>query len=412
MNASPPPSPVRVSPRLRFSAGAQVVSLLFLATILDYVSGPAVSASAFYIFPVGLAGWRFGRKNAALTAVAAAVLNALTIWLAINWHGFTPNLSAHQELIASQSLHAVIYGAVALLAADLRHRQQLLEAETKRVEELRSQMETEMHTARKLQELLFKPPPHHPAVEIGTFLATARILGGDALDVSLSGNRLAVLVADVSGKGSSAALATAVLLGVLENCPTRFESPAQTLTFLNERLMHCLPDSMFITALCLLLDTETGVLTWSSGGHEVPLLFRSSSGANHPAEELTGENGAGNLPLAVFDEAGYEDRRVQLAPGDVLFCYTDGLTDLRLPSGERLGMDRLRGLFERSASLPCVDLIPAMLKEATGQTQGGLSYGILEDDLTMVALRRTETGSVQGIDGAGGEKDDDRQRNS
>jgi serine phosphatase RsbU (regulator of sigma subunit) len=381
LSSAPTSSALPLPQRLKvLKPQAQIALLLLLATLLDHVTGPAVSAAAFYIFPVGLAGWYFGGRIAGLIAALAAVLNAATIWLALAPHGFTP------DLLASQGLHAVVYGVVAFLTTYLRQEKQLLKEERDQVEQLRGQMAEEMHAARTLQELLFQSPPSHPAVELGTFMATARILGGDALDVSLSGDRLAALVADVSGKGSPAALATAVLLGMLEDCPERFTSPARTLEFLNRRLVSYLPDEMFVTALYVLLDLETGTLTWASSGHEPPLLLSATS--SPVVETLESAGGIGNMPLAILAGASYEDYAREFAPGDVLLCYTDGLTDLRLPSGERLGREKMRTLFAHAATRPCTELLPAMLAEATGADVEELQAGGLEDDLSMVALRR------------------------
>jgi sigma-B regulation protein RsbU (phosphoserine phosphatase) len=318
-----------------------------------------------------LAGWRIGSRTAASAAIASVGLNAVTIYLELNPHGFT------KDLLASQALHAIVYGTVAFLSARLRREQQLLKEQSERVERLHSQMAEEMQAARTLQELLSVPPPCHPSVEIGSF------------NVSLSPEYLAVLVADVSGKGSPAALATAVLLGMLEDCPARFESPAQTLAFLNKRLGNCLPNEMFVTALYLLLNLRTGALTWASAGHESPLLHRMNSDGSRPprVDELC-EDGGSSMPLAIITDDTYEEHRLSLSPGDVLFCYTDGLTDLRLSTGDRLGTERLCTLFAQFAHLPCRDLISAMLLEATGQNEEQLYSGGLDDDLSIIAIRR------------------------
>ncbi|MBW8858029.1 MAG: serine/threonine-protein phosphatase [Bradyrhizobium sp.] len=178
-------------------------------------------------------------------------------------------------------------------------------------------------------------------MDIATFSATARILGGDTLDIAQRGTHLAVLVGDVSGKGSPAALAAAVLAGLLDDCPTRFDSPARTLEYLNARLLNRLPPEMFVTALYLILDAATGKLLWANAGHERPFLLRAGEPGARTAEELGSDHGA-DLPLTLDAHSAYRDRETLLRPGDGLFCYTDGLTDLRLATGKRFGIDPLR----------------------------------------------------------------------
>lgn len=370
----------------------QSLLLLILATILDEVTGPNVAAAAFYIFPIALAGWRIGWKFSALMAAAAIALNAATIWL--DTHHFT------RELLASQALQAVVYAAVVVLSNNIRRgyyslRDQYwqLGEQKDRIESLRRQMADEMQSARTLQELLFVPPPPRTSVEIGTFMAAARILGGDIVDLtySPSGRHLAVLVADVSGKGTPAALATAVLLGLLEDCPARFESPARALAFLNERLVNRLPDNMFVTMVYLILDLETGEMVWASAGHEPPLLLHDPADGSlmHEIRDLATPDEIGGMALGILEDATYTERRTMIDPDDVLLCYTDGLTDLRLPSGKRLGMEQLRTLLAKHAYLPCNDISEAMLREVTGKSKGQLSSGVLNDDMSIIAIRRT-----------------------
>ena len=368
-------------------ARVQVFILLILATILDFVTGPYISAAAFYIFPVALAGWRVSGRAATLLIVTAVALNAASE--SLQTHRLIPDPS----IVINEALDVVVYIAVALLCTHIRHEQTFLTEKGGHIEQLNAQMAAEMQAARSLQELISTPPPDHPAIDIGTFSATARILGGDALDTSLSGDRLAVLIADVSGKGSYAALATAVLLGMLEDCPSRYTSPAQTLQRLNSRLGNRLPEGMFVTALYFILDLHAWQLTWASAGHEPPFLVHGAPERNGDAgevtvEELTCRRDFDNTPLTVIENATYVDHEVTLRPNDVLFCYTDGLPDMRLPEGGRLGIERLGDLVAAAFPLPCDRLISAVLREASGLEREQFAGSDLEDDVTIIALRR------------------------
>jgi len=351
---------------------ALVLLLLGLATFLDYITGTKVPAAAFYVFPIGLAGWWRGGLAAALVAAASVGLNVMT-------ERWPPERPILPNLLTGDTLQTVVFAGVAFLSARLRRQQRELAQQRERLEHLNRQMATEMHAARAIQRLLLPPPLQHPSVEIATFAETARILGGDALDISLSGNRLAVAVADVSGKGSPAALAAAVLLGLLEDCPSRYDSPAGTLCYLNERLATRLPPEMFVTLLYLLLDLDTGVLIWSCAGHELPLLLRATEEAGPAVVDLWSDN-RGDLPLSLFADATYTEHRASLVHGDRLFCFTDGLLDLRFATGDRLGLHRLRCLVAETAQLTCADQAAALSRQATDP-------GVfMDDDVTFAVI--------------------------
>jgi len=256
------------------------------------------------------------------------------------------------------------------LAAD---RDQIAAQRTE-VTALHRRLEEDLQAARILQQVLTGSPPTHPAAEIHSSLQAARILGGDTLHLSLGPEeQLAIALADVSGKGSPAALAGAVLVGLLEDAPDRYGSPARLLRYLNDRLESRLPEEMFVTLFYGVLDLRTGTLTYASGAHEPPVLLR----AEGQVEKLE----AGGFPLGVFPHAEYEGFAVELRPGDAIFCYTDGLTDQVRADGTRIGEEGLHELLAENAQLPCADLLPLTLQRAAG---GSTTLG---DDVTVVAVR-------------------------
>lgn len=267
--------------------------------------------------------------------------------------------------------------AVGWVALRLSRQQQSLSEQRDELARLNTHLEEDMRAAREIQELLLAPPPEHHAVEIGIYTQTARILGGDTADLALSpetgaGRRMAVTVADVSGKGSPAALAGAVLVGMLDDAPARYTSPAETLSYLNERLAARLPDGLFVTLFHAVLDLDAGVLTYGNAGHDLPLLIRASGAMQEL--ETTG------MALGVMADAEFEERTVCLSAGDLLFCYTDGVTDHRAASGERFGRERLLAVLQAGASMPGPELVRTIAGKATGDEE-------LQDDVTLVAVR-------------------------
>jgi serine phosphatase RsbU (regulator of sigma subunit) len=284
-------------------------------------------------------------------------------------------------LITNVALLLVLLLVVAWLRAQLKRHQSILVQQN---EQLRCQRDAiaaagrqtvdEMRAARALQDLLPGPLPEHAAFEVGYQLRPATILGGDSVDFAVSPDRrVSLVVADVSGKGAPAALAAAVLTGLLQRAPARYDSPAATLSYLNRQVVGRLPGETFITAFYAVLDAEAGRMTYASVGHEPALLIRR----NGEAESLM----TGGLVLGVAPHAEFTGAVTALLPGDLVLSYTDGITDLRLRIGGRFGSERLHQLLRMCGELPCPVLVERVLSLATNQAAE------IPDDITLVAVR-------------------------
>jgi sigma-B regulation protein RsbU (phosphoserine phosphatase) len=148
----------------------------------------------------------------------------------------------------------------------------------------------------------------------------ATTMGGDFYDfIELPGGRIGLVMADVSGKGVPAAFFMAVARTNLNALAATASGPADCLQRTNDVLLTQNPMDLFVTVFYAVFDPATGVLTYSNGGHNPPLLRR----ANGHVEMLTS---AAGLVLGMFP-ASYDEDTVQLAPGDTLVLYTDGVTE-------------------------------------------------------------------------------------
>jgi sigma-B regulation protein RsbU (phosphoserine phosphatase) len=169
-------------------------------------------------------------------------------------------------------------------------------------------------------------------------------VGGDYYDfVPLSGDRMALAVGDVSGKGVAAALMMAKFSGDTRSCMLTENAPAPTATRLNSLLCAAGIEDKFITLGLCVLDAHTRKLTLTSAGHTPVIIRRADGTAEEVGQEVSG------LPLGVMEDSEYQQTEVQLDPGDVVVVYSDGCTDARSPSDELYDSQSNHRLIKRVA---------------------------------------------------------------
>jgi len=209
----------------------------------------------------------------------------------------------------------------------------------------RQAVERDLELARRVQlSLLPEGSPNCEGFEFFAYYRAAHEVGGDYYDfVELPNDRLALVVADVAGKGVSAALMMAKLSGELKyhlSC----ESPSTTLARVNESL--CAGNTgRFVTLLAAVLDRGSGALTLANAGHPAPLRRRLNG-----AVESVGESDRGPA-LGLLPGREYRETRAAVEPGDVWLAYTDGFTEAVRAGGELYGAARLRIGLARAPAL-------------------------------------------------------------
>ena len=194
--------------------------------------------------------------------------------------------------------------------------------------------EAEHRTAETLRELLALPVPEIDGLRIGVAhraAAAAERVGGDFYDVfTLDEQTVAFFIADVSGKGPRAAGFTETIRSAVRTLAYLDPSPSFILTRVNESLMRQETDGLFATAALFVIDTDTGVVHYSSAGHP-PAVVCAQTCRMLPTEA--------GVPLGTF-EAAYPQGSCHLEPGDVLLTYADGISEARR-GGAFLGEDRV-----------------------------------------------------------------------
>jgi phosphoserine phosphatase RsbU/P len=207
----------------------------------------------------------------------------------------------------------------------------------------RQRMEQELSIAEETQRALL---PHVlPSLEpyrIRAFCRATRYLGGDFYDFIPTGdNELTGVLADVSGKGTPAALLSSFTLGALNMEFRTSAEPETVLNGVNKLLCEKTPMSKFVTLFLFQLD-EQGRGRYINAGHNTAYVFRAASG---DLEELT----SGGTPLGMFPHSACQSSPLRVDPGDTLVVYSDGLTDAENRTGEQFGEEQLRALIRSSA---------------------------------------------------------------
>jgi serine phosphatase RsbU (regulator of sigma subunit) len=254
------------------------------------------------------------------------------------------------------------------------------------VQREKQRLDDELRIAREIQKsLLPVRPPAMPGLKIADLCEPAREVGGDYYDFfELGPRQLGVLIADVSGKGTSAALYMAELKGLMLALSHTEQSPKRLLSTVNHLLAEHLDNRSFITATYAVIDLERMTLTCARAGH-TPLIV-VNGGANGRSEVLIpGGMVLGlRLPGAAerFDVVLDEHTR-RLHPGDLIVLYTDGITEATDANGEMFGDE---GLARVLAGPP--DLDPAAIRErVVREVRSFVGDAEPHDDMTMVIMR-------------------------
>lgn len=247
------------------------------------------------------------------------------------------------------------------------------------VEQAERIMQRDLEQAGEIQRgLLPEAIPEAPGLEVAGFNEPCRTVGGDYYDFfPYPDGRLAVVLADVAGKGMPASLMMSSLHArshLLLEDPT---SPAEFLTRLNRSMVGFCPANRFITMAAVLIDPATGNVQYASAGHNPAVLVRANG-----ETELIRDSG---LILGILKVAAYEDRAVQLHDGDVLVLYSDGISEAtRAGEDEEFGEDRLCRVLGANAHLPAAQMIDVVLRARAHFTHHAPNF----DDATLVVVRK------------------------
>lgn len=338
------------------------LGVLVVLTLLDDLTRQCGVTFADGIV-VAAMGWYGGVAGAVVATAVSTVLAATTSL----WDGSVAGR-------VPDPIRTFVWLGFGLGAAVLRNRVDAVERHRAELDRAYSLLSQDLEASRMVQKaFLDRPLPKHPAMRVSVRFTAARGPSGDFYDVNLHGHKLALCVADVSGKGAPAALVTGLLRGLLLELADH-RSPAEILTALHVRLTPYLPFSMFVTCFYGVLDLQNGHLQYANAGHDPPLLW---SPAHDRITELEGTG----FPLGVVEEQEFAQRELQLNAGDILLLYTDGLVNARLPDGTRLGEEPVRAALSQAWAPP-----DAIIR-ALGSLVPEPGPKGLDDDILLLAVQ-------------------------
>ncbi|MCS6953126.1 MAG: SpoIIE family protein phosphatase [Bryobacteraceae bacterium] len=264
-----------------------------------------------------------------------------------------------------------------------------------RVEKEKERLQSELEIARQVQSQLYpKQVPEVPGLELAGLCQPARIVSGDYYDyLGLGDGRVALAIGDVAGKGISAALLMATVQSALRTqlracwegaatgaaCGQRGSDavPAgRIVAQLNQQLYAFTSPEKFATFFFAVYDSVTGLLTYTNAGHPAPVVLRD--GAVLRLE-------ANGMVVGAFPFAEYGESRIGLEPGDVLVCFTDGVTEPENEYAEMFGEQRLIEVLRWNANRRPTELIRAVIAAVTQWTRSPE----LPDDMTLLVARRS-----------------------
>jgi sigma-B regulation protein RsbU (phosphoserine phosphatase) len=216
----------------------------------------------------------------------------------------------------------------------------------------------------------------YPGIDIGYVYIPSQILSGDYFEViSLGDNRFGLVIADVSGKGTEAAIYNARGKYILRSYAMAGYSPGHILTLLNQLMEEETARDKFISLVYIDVNLNEMEMTFSSAGHEPVILWDDSKKEVRLLQES-------NMPIGIFPDTVYEERVEKVGPGDILTLYTDGITEGRSREGEFFGTERVVEIIQESFHLSAQALANKIHTRVQKFTRRKIT-----DDLSLLVVR-------------------------
>lgn len=254
-------------------------------------------------------------------------------------------------------------------------------------ERIGAELDVAKHIQASMLPCIFPAFPERPELDIYATMTPAKEVGGDFYDFFLTDDdHLAMVMADVSGKGVPAALFMVIAKTLLKNVAQTGLTPREVLEKVNNQLCENNEAEMFVTVWLGILEISTGKLTAANAGHEYPVLKK----ADGDYELIKDKHG---FVLAGMEGARYKEYELQMEPGDKLYLYTDGVAEATDAQNELYGTDRMLAALNRCKEAGCEEVL-RRVKEDIDLFVGTAPQF---DDITMlgIELKKADTGGLK-----------------
>ena len=273
--------------------------------------------------------------------------------------------------------------AIGRMETDIVQYVENLTAVTAEKERIGTELNVDTQIQADMLPRIFPPFPERDEFDIYATMTPAREVGGDFYDFFLvDQDHLAVVIADVSGKGVPAALFMVIVKTLIKNHTQTGMAPDQVFETVNRQLCENNEAGMFVTAFLGVLEISTGRFTYVNAGHNPPLAALGG----RPYDWLPSKRG---FVLAGLEGVRYRQQEIVLCPGDSIFCYTDGVTEALDPADALYSEARLRAFF-RGRDLegrPLAEQLDLLRRDIAAFAAGAEQA----DDITMLLLRINKT---------------------
>lgn len=345
--------------------------------------------------PLALSCHYYSQKLTRLTLMASWVLFSASIYVGMYIGEGDLNLLITEPAIEDRvitgkmlydaSLFFVLPRALILLGLSsicttvAGRTRRLLERQIRDSQE-RQRISTELDVATRIQAdmlpCIFPAFPERPEFDVFASMNPAKEVGGDFYDFFMvDETHLAIVIADVSGKGVPAALFMVIGKTLINDHTKPDTDLGQVFTEVNDLLCKSNNEGLFITAFEGVLNLVTGEFRFVNAGHEMPFLARSGH-AYEPYKLRAG------FVLAGMEGMEYRSGSIQLSPGDKIFQYTDGVTEATNASHELYGMKRLSEILARNTDKPPAELLPLIKADIDAFVGEAPQF----DDITMLCV--------------------------
>ncbi len=249
----------------------------------------------------------------------------------------------------------------------------------------KERLEQELRVAHDTQlKLLPKKMPEIPGLEIDATCITANEVGGDYFDfIPLAPDKLGIVIADVSGKGLSAAFYMAELKGIVNAFARQYEHPDALLKKVNQTLYQNVDRQTFVSMIYAIVNAKQRSIRFCRAGHNPPIYY--SRRRDELMELQTKGIGLALDSGKIFDRM-IEEKELHWEQGDFIFFYTDGLVEARNPRGEEFGEKRLMELLWKMRERPAMEIRQAIVQEVQHFSSGTAPH----DDFSIVIMKTKE----------------------